>query len=100
MAPKLSEDEIDDLIYLSRAGEEGELGQLLKELSAREQTGVAEVLEAAQDESGATCLHMAAANGHSSEFFPFPLGVCRGATERGDCGRTHARRKGRGAMPG
>jgi uncharacterized protein len=69
MAPKLSEEEIDDLIYLSRAGEDGELTQLLKELSEREQTGVADVLEAAQDESGATCLHMAAANGHSSKFY-------------------------------
>ena len=44
----------------------------------------ADVLEAARDDGGATCLHMAAANGHSSEyiflfsikffiyFFPFP----------------------------
>lgn len=80
MAPKLSEEEIDDLIYLSRAGEDGELTQLLKELSEREQTGVADVLEAAQDESGATCLHMAAANGHSSKYFG---GVCQDEAERG-----------------
>ncbi|KAI1848729.1 hypothetical protein JX266_005588 [Neoarthrinium moseri] len=65
MAPKLSEEEIDDLIYLARAGEDAELTQLLKELADREKVTVAEVLEAARDDGQATCLHMAAANGHS-----------------------------------
>ncbi|KAI0167837.1 ankyrin repeat-containing domain protein [Pestalotiopsis sp. NC0098] len=65
MAPTLSADEIDDLIYLARAGEDAELTQLLKELAEREKVTVAEVLEAARDEGKATCLHMAAANGHS-----------------------------------
>ncbi|KAK6075499.1 ankyrin repeat containing protein yar1 [Seiridium cupressi] len=65
MAPKISEDEIDDLIYVARAGEDAELTQLLKELAEREKVSVAEVLEAARDEGKATCLHMAAANGHS-----------------------------------
>ncbi|KAI0123347.1 ankyrin repeat-containing domain protein [Xylariales sp. AK1849] len=65
MASKLSEEEIDDLIYLTRTGEDAELTQLLKELAEREKVTVSEVLEAARDEGKATCLHMAAANGHS-----------------------------------
>ncbi|KAF3021128.1 hypothetical protein E8E14_013637 [Neopestalotiopsis sp. 37M] len=65
MAPTLSGDEIDDLIYLARAGEDAELTQLLKELAEREKVSIADVLEAARDEGKATCLHMAAANGHS-----------------------------------
>lgn len=68
MAPKLSEDEIDDLIYLARVGEDAELTQLLKDVAEREKVTVAEVLEAARDDGKATCLHMAAANGHSSKF--------------------------------
>lgn len=67
MAPKLTADEIDDLIYLARAGEDAELTVLLKELADREKVTIADVLDAAKDESGATCLHMAAANGHSSK---------------------------------
>ena len=67
MAPTLSGDEIDDLIYLARAGEDAELTQLLKELAEREKVSIADVLEAARDEGKATCLHMAAANGHSSK---------------------------------
>ncbi|KAK6833321.1 hypothetical protein PG987_008015 [Apiospora arundinis] len=65
MAPKLTVDEIDDLIYLARSGEDAELTVLLKELAEREKVTIADVLDAAKDESGATCLHMAAANGHS-----------------------------------
>ncbi|RYP79786.1 hypothetical protein DL770_006501 [Monosporascus sp. CRB-9-2] len=65
MAPNLSEDEIDDLIYLARAGEDAELAWMLKELAAREGVTEEEVLEAARDDGQATCLHMAAANGNS-----------------------------------
>ncbi|RYP63789.1 hypothetical protein DL771_009122 [Monosporascus sp. 5C6A] len=65
MAPNLSEDEIDDLIYLARAGEDAELAWMLKELAAREGVTEKEILEAARDDGQATCLHMAAANGHS-----------------------------------
>ncbi|KAI1254191.1 hypothetical protein MGN70_004587 [Eutypa lata] len=63
--PKLSEDEVDDLVYLARTGNEAELAVMLKELAAREGATSAEVLEAARDDGQATCLHMAAANGHS-----------------------------------
>ncbi|RYO73769.1 hypothetical protein DL762_010399 [Monosporascus cannonballus] len=65
MAPNLSEDEIDDLIYLARAGDDAELAWMLKDLAAREGVTEEEVLEAARDDGRATCLHMAAANGHS-----------------------------------
>lgn len=68
MAPKLTEDEIDDVIYLARLGEDAELTNLLKELAEREKVTVAEVLETARDDGKATCLHMAAANGHSSKW--------------------------------
>ncbi|CCF32354.1 hypothetical protein CH063_04758 [Colletotrichum higginsianum] len=64
MAPKLSEEEIDDLIYLSRAGELAELQETLKTLSERENASVGEVITAAKDEGKSTCLHMAAGNGH------------------------------------
>ena len=71
--PRLSEDEIDDLVYLARTGEDAELADMLAEIATRESAGAnvvitpADVLQAARDDGGATCLHMAAANGHSSE---------------------------------
>ncbi|KAI0141604.1 ankyrin [Xylariaceae sp. FL1272] len=66
MAPNLSEEEIDDLVYLARAGEDAELDDMLRELSARDSATPADILAAARDEQGkATCLHMAAANGHA-----------------------------------
>ncbi|KAI0007350.1 ankyrin [Xylariaceae sp. FL0662B] len=65
MAPNLSEDEIDDLIYLARAGEDAELAEMLRELCAREGAAPSEILAAARDDGKATCLHMAAANGHA-----------------------------------
>lgn len=64
MAPNLSEDEIDDLLYLARTGENEELEGDLKTLAEREGVSVGEVLSAARDESKATCLHMASGNGH------------------------------------
>lgn len=70
MAPKLTEDEIDDLIYFARAGEDDDLEQTLKELAEREKVTAAEILVAAKDESNkSTTLHMATGNGH--------LGTCR-----------------------
>ncbi|KAF4779781.1 hypothetical protein HER10_EVM0006564 [Colletotrichum scovillei] len=64
MAPKLSEEEIDDLIYFSRAGELADLEETLKSLSEREGASVGEIITAAKDEGKSTCLHMAAGNGH------------------------------------
>lgn len=65
MAPQLSEDDIDDLIYLSRAGEGDELSETVTFLAEREKVTPAEILIAAKDESNTvTTLHMAAGNGH------------------------------------
>lgn len=64
MAPKLSEDEIDDLIYFARAGEASDLTETLTALSAREGVSPAEILLAARDSGKSTCLHMATGNGN------------------------------------
>lgn len=67
MAPNLSEDEIDDLVYLARTGDDAELTGMLQGLVTRENATPAEILAAAKDDGKATCLHMAAANGHASK---------------------------------
>lgn len=73
MAPNLTEDEIDDLLYLARTGENDELSSDISRLSARESITPAELLTAAKDESKATCLHMATGNGHlGNQLSPFP----------------------------
>lgn len=64
MAPQITEDEIDDLIYFSRAGELSDLTETLKSLADREKTTPAEILVVARDEGKSTCLHMATGNGH------------------------------------
>ncbi|KAH6692446.1 ankyrin repeat-containing domain protein [Plectosphaerella plurivora] len=64
MAPTLSADEIDDLIYFARAGELSDLQESLSTLSAREGASAADILAAARDDGKSTCLHMAAGNGH------------------------------------
>lgn len=64
MAPTLSEDEIDDLIYLARVGENDELKESLAALAEREKVSHAEILIAAKDEGKSTALHMATGNGH------------------------------------
>lgn len=64
MAPQVSEDEIDDLIYFTRAGEVSDLNETLATLSAREGVSPAEILSAARDEGKSTCLHMATGNGN------------------------------------
>ncbi|TQS36996.1 hypothetical protein Golomagni_02543 [Golovinomyces magnicellulatus] len=62
----LSEEEIDDLLYLARTGDFDEFQSFSKELCGREKLEVAALLQASRDEhSGNGVLHMAAANGHS-----------------------------------
>jgi hypothetical protein len=68
MAPKLSEDEIDDLVYLARTGDDAELNELLSSLAERESASTAEVLLAAKDEGKSTTLHMATGNGHVGKY--------------------------------
>ncbi|ROV92492.1 hypothetical protein VSDG_06717 [Cytospora chrysosperma] len=62
MAPNLSEEEIDDLIYFARAGEVGDLNETLEALASREGVSPAEIIMAAKDEGKSTCLHMATGN--------------------------------------
>ena len=65
MAPNLTEDEIDDLIFFARSGENKDLQETLSTLASREQTSASEILVAAKEEgSKTTCLHMATGNGH------------------------------------
>lgn len=64
MAPQLSEDEIDDLIYFARAGENDDLSETLTALADREKVSPAQILIAAKDEGKSTTLHMATGNGH------------------------------------
>ncbi len=65
MAPKIAEDEIDDLLYFARTGDKEEFDTLKDELCKREKVSVLELLQTARDEhSGNGILHMAAANGH------------------------------------
>jgi hypothetical protein len=70
MAPNLSEDEIDDLLYFARVGEKHDFEALANELGHRERCTFAKILESARDEtSGNGVLHMAAANGHDSKTY-------------------------------
>ncbi|QSZ34159.1 hypothetical protein DSL72_005747 [Monilinia vaccinii-corymbosi] len=65
MAPKFTEDEIDDLIYFARIGDKEEFETLREELCNREGCSTTELLETAREGgSGNSVLHMAAANGH------------------------------------
>ncbi|KAG9230979.1 ankyrin repeat-containing domain protein [Amylocarpus encephaloides] len=65
MAPKLTEDEIDDLLYFARIGDGAELKAFKEELCQREKASVTDLLASAKDEhSGTGVLHMAAANGY------------------------------------
>lgn len=70
MAPKLSEDEIDDLVYLARTGDDAELTEMLSALAGRESVTPAEILVAAKDDGKSTTLHMASGNGHVGMFMP------------------------------
>ncbi|KAM3068995.1 ankyrin repeat-containing protein [Clarireedia jacksonii] len=66
MAPKFTEDEIDDLLYFARTGEKEEFDTLREQLCKREGCSIVELLETAKDtESRNAVLHMCAANGHS-----------------------------------
>ncbi|KAK4122230.1 ankyrin-repeat-containing protein [Parathielavia appendiculata] len=65
MTPQLREDEIDDLLYAARTGDNDELTSLLSSLAERENASPAEILITAKDEGKSTCLHMATGNGHT-----------------------------------
>jgi hypothetical protein len=66
MTPKFSEDEIDDLLYFARTGDNVEFDTLKDAMCKRDQVDLAGLLEGARDDgSGNGALHMAAANGHN-----------------------------------
>lgn len=73
MAPNLTEDEIDDLVYFARVGEDADLSETLTALSEREKVSPAEILLVAKDEGKSTPLHMAAGNGHLGKNFLYIL---------------------------
>lgn len=64
MAPQLTEEEIDDLVYFARAGEDVDLMESVTALAAREKAAPAVILMATKDEGKSTVLHMASGNGH------------------------------------
>ncbi|OAQ95781.1 hypothetical protein LLEC1_04983 [Akanthomyces lecanii] len=64
MAPRLSEEEIDDLVYFSRTGEDADLMESVTVLAEREKVAPAVILMATKDEGKSTVLHMATGNGH------------------------------------
>ncbi|PIA92429.1 Ankyrin repeat-containing protein [Cercospora beticola] len=62
--PALTFDEVDDLLYFTRANEVQDLQQTITELSQKYSCSAKDVLEAAIDpESGNTVLHFCSANG-------------------------------------
>ncbi|PPJ54929.1 hypothetical protein CBER1_06094 [Cercospora berteroae] len=62
--PALTFDEVDDLLYFTRANEVQDLQQMITELSQKYSCSAKDVLEAAIDsESGNTVLHLCSANG-------------------------------------
>jgi uncharacterized protein len=64
----LTEDEIEDLLYLVRTNDLPDLQQLLKELSAKYTASKAQILtHSADPETGNSPLHYACANGHIGE---------------------------------
>lgn len=69
MLISLSEEEIDDLLYFARTGDQEEFNAAKKVLLKREAASLTDLLKAARDEySGNGVLHMAAANGFDGEF--------------------------------
>ncbi|KAF2753932.1 ankyrin [Pseudovirgaria hyperparasitica] len=63
--PALTEDDIDDILYLARTNDAAELSTTLAALAKTHATSIASVVSAAVDpDSKNTPLHYAAANGH------------------------------------
>lgn len=69
MAPQLTEDEIDDLIYFARVGEDADLMESVNALAEREKVAPAVILMATKDSGKSTVLHMATGNGHLGMVF-------------------------------
>lgn len=71
--PSLTEDQIDDLLYLARIGETTELITTIDLLTKTFSTTPSTILSAAVDpDNGNGLLHMASANGHTGTSRPSP----------------------------
>lgn len=74
--PTLTEDQIDDLLYLARIGESSDLKAGLGVFAKGLSTSPSIILAAAVDtSSGNGLLHMASANGHTSTTTPKSCGI-------------------------
>jgi hypothetical protein len=63
---QLSDDEVDDILYLTRTNESAELQQYLSQLSQQHNCSIAALLESTIDEDNAnTPFHYCAANGYA-----------------------------------
>jgi hypothetical protein len=66
----LSDDEVDDILYLTRTNESAELQQYLTQLSQQHNCSIASLLESTIDEDNAnTPFHYCAANGYAGKHF-------------------------------
>ena len=64
----MEEDEVDEILYMSRANEVEELGPYLDSLASKYEVSKDEIVASAVDvESGNTALHYASANGHAGK---------------------------------
>jgi hypothetical protein len=64
----LSDDEVDDILYLTRTNESAELQQYLLQLSQQHNCSIASLLESTIDEDNAnTPFHYCAANGYAGK---------------------------------
>jgi hypothetical protein len=71
---KLSEDEVDDLLYFARVGETSDFEEAVQNIRTRENCALEALLETTKDEhSGNGILHMIAANGHAGMYFHWNL---------------------------
>lgn len=63
---QLSDDEVDDILYLARTNESVELQEYLGQLSQQHSCSIAALLESSVDEdNGNTPFHYCAANGYA-----------------------------------
>lgn len=63
---QLSDDEVDDILYLARTNESAELQEYLGQLSQQHSCSIAALLESSVDEdNGNTPFHYCAANGYA-----------------------------------
>ena len=71
--PRLSDDEIDDILYFARTGCLSDLTELLSSLTKTHEKSLDRIsLAAIEVDNGNGPLHMACANGHTGTYYPHP----------------------------